>query len=185
MPFLRGMYIPSLWIRKVIIMTDKIFGEVEYEEDYGYTASRNVVFLGIEQTADIFIEYDDDAESITDFQRSAYKALMDNWDAIQHKIANAILSYYNHDEKYSYGPDDEEESALWWPDIETEDELAGKIHLDSIVISTEYIMESKGKDPVYVLFDRDWGGDDGDDNGVAVLIENGEVTEVGYKNIAY
>ena len=29
------------------------------------------------------------------------------------------------------------------------------------------------------------GGEDMDDNGVAVLIEDGEVTEVGYKDIAF
>ena len=60
-----------------------------------------------------------------------------------------------------------------------------KIHLDSIVIESEYVMESKGENPLYILFNRDWGGDDTEDNGVAVLIEDGEVTEVGYKDIAF
>ena len=46
-------------------------------------------------------------------------------------------------------------------------------------------MENNGQNPIYVLFDRDWGGEDSDDNGVAVFIENGEVSEVGYKDIAY
>lgn len=55
----------------------------------------------------------------------------------------------------------------------------------SIIIDSEYVMESKGKNPVYILFDRDWGGEDLEDNGVAVLIEGGEVTEVGYKDIAF
>ncbi|MCR5105247.1 MAG: hypothetical protein K6B68_12495 [Eubacterium sp.] len=45
-------------------------------------------------------------------------------------------------------------------------------------------MESKGENPLYILFNCDWSGDDTDDNGVAVLIEDGEVTEVGYKDIA-
>lgn len=39
--------------------------------------------------------------------------------------------------------------------------------------------------PVYVLFNRNWGGEDTEDNGVAVLTEDGEVTEVGYKDIAF
>ena len=47
------------------------------------------------------------------------------------------------------------------------------------------IIQWKGENPVYILFNRDWGGEDLDDNGVAVLIENGEVTEVGYKYIAF
>ena len=63
--------------------------------------------------------------------------------------------------------------------------MVKKIHLESIVIDSEYVMESKGKNPVYILFNRDWGGEDMDDNGVAVLIEDGEVTEVGYKDIAF
>lgn len=46
-------------------------------------------------------------------------------------------------------------------------------------------MEMNGKNPIYVLFNRDWGGEDLDDNGVAVLIEDGEVSEVGYKDIAF
>ena len=46
-------------------------------------------------------------------------------------------------------------------------------------------MEIKGENPIYILFDRDWGGKDLEDKGVAVLIEDGEVSEVGYKYIAY
>ena len=63
--------------------------------------------------------------------------------------------------------------------------MVEKIHLDAIVIREEYIMESYGEKPIYVLFNRDWGGEDLDDNGVAVLIEDGEVSEVGYKDIAF
>ena len=44
---------------------------------------------------------------------------------------------------------------------------------------------SKGRNPVYVLFNRDWGGKDMDDNGVAVLVADGEVIEVGHKDIAF
>lgn len=110
---------------------------------------------------------------------------MQNWEEMQHKIASAILQYYNEQEKGAYGPDDEDEFAEWWPDISCEDELVRKIHLDCIVIQEEYLMESNGENPIYVLFNRDWGGEDLDDNGVAVLIEDGEVSEVGYKDIAF
>ena len=127
----------------------------------------------------------DDEEEITQFRRDAFEALMQGWDKIQHRISAAILQYYNDEEKDSYGPEDEKEFKLWWPDIDSEEELVKKIHLESIVIDSEYVMESKGKNPVYILFNRDWGGEDMDDNGVAVLIEDGEVTEVGYKDIAF
>ena len=92
---------------------------------------------------------------------------------------------YNEEEREAYGPEDESKFKSWWPDIDTEEELVKKIHLDSIVIESEYVMESRGENPVYVLFNRDWGGEDAEDNGVAVLIEDGEVTEVGYKDIAF
>ena len=127
----------------------------------------------------------EEEEEITQVQRAAYEALMENWEDMQHKIAAAILQYYNEEAKESYGPDDEEEMAEWWPDIESEDELVEKIHLEAIIIQEEYLMEMNGENPIYVLFDRDWGGEDLDDNGVAVLIEGGEVSEVGYKDIAF
>lgn len=46
-------------------------------------------------------------------------------------------------------------------------------------------MESHGENSVFILFNRDWGGEDTEDNGVAVLIEDGEVIGVGYKDIAF
>ena len=166
-------------------MNDVTFGEIEYSEEYGYTVHKNILFGGKEQSVEVTIMCDDEEEGISQFHRDAFEALMQGWDEIQHKIAAAILQYYNDEEKGSYGPEDEEEFKLWWPDIDTEEELVKKIHLDSVVIESEYVMESKGKNPVYVLFNRDWGGEDLDDNGVAVLIEDGEVTEVGYKDIAF
>ena len=166
-------------------MTDILFGEVDYEEDYAYIAHKNLVFGGKEKPVDIYLMEDDEEEGISQFQRDAYDALMSDWDQMQHKIAEAILNYYNGSEKGAYGPDDEEEFKEWWPDIDTEEELFEKIHLEMIVIDTEFVMESKGENPVYILFNRDWGGEDLDDNGVAVLIEDGEVTEVDYKYIAF
>lgn len=46
-------------------------------------------------------------------------------------------------------------------------------------------MEDLGENPIYVLFNRDWGGEDLEGNGVAVLVADGEVAEVGYKDIAF
>lgn len=165
-------------------MKDKTFGNIEYSEDYGYIAHKNVIFGGEEQSVEVTIMCDDD-EEISQFQRDAFESLLQGWEELQHKIAAAILDYYNDEEKGAYGPDDEAEYELWWPDINTEEELVKKIHMASIIIDSEYVMESKGKNPVYILFDRDWGGEDLEDNGVAVLIEDGEVTEVGYKDIAF
>lgn len=163
-------------------MYDKIFGELTL--DYDYVAKKEIIFFGNTQEVEIRISVEED-EEIKQVQRDTYEALMQNWEEMQHKIASAILQYYNEQEKGAYGPDDEDEFAEWWPDISSEDELVGKIHLDSIVIQEEYLMESNGENPIYILFNRDWGGEDLDDNGVAVLIEDGEVSEVGYKDIAF
>ena len=165
-------------------MTDETFGEIEYDEDCGYICQKTLSFGGTEQPVEVMIICDED-EEISQFHRDAFEALIEGWDEMQHKIAAAILKYYNDEEKGAYGPEDADEFKLWWPEIDTEEELLAKVHLDSIVIQSEYVMESKGKNPLYVLFNRDWGGEDIEDNGVAVLIEDGEVTEVGYKCIAF
>ena len=163
-------------------MYDELFGELIL--DYEYVAKKEITFWRNTQDVEIRIAVEEDWE-ITKVQRDAYEALMQNWEEMQHKIAHAILQYYNEQEKGAYGPDDEDEFAEWWPDISTVDELVEKIHLDAIVIREEYIMELNGENSIYVLFDRDWGGEDLDDNGVAVLIKDGEVSEVGYKDIAF
>ena len=163
-------------------MYDEIFGELIW--DYDYVAKKEITFWGNSQEVEIRIAVEEDNE-IKQVQRDTYEALMVNWEEMQHKIASAILQYYNEEEKGAYGPDDEDEFAEWWPDIGSEDELVERIHLDSIVIREEYLMELKGENSIYILFNRDWGGEDLDDNGVAVLIEDGEVTEVGYKDIAF
>lgn len=165
-------------------MYHEILGELTF--DYGYVAKKEITFLGETQEVEIIFRAEE-GEEISQLQLDSFKALMDNWDEMQHKIAAAILQYYNEEEKGAYGPDeeDEEEYAEWWPDIDSEEELVEKIHLDCIRIKKEHLMKRKGKNPIYVLFDCDWGGEDYDDNGVAVFIENGEVSRVAYKDIAF
>ena len=163
-------------------MFDEVFGEVIY--DYGYTANKKIDFFGESVEIEVLINTDEEGE-IQCVQRDAYNALMENWEEMQEKIVAAILQYYNEEEKGAYGPDDEDEFDEWWPEIDDEEEMAKKLHLETIVVPADYIMEYKGENPIYILFSRDWGGEDGDENGVAVLIEDGEVSEVGYKDIAY
>lgn len=163
-------------------MYNEVFGEMTF--DYDYVAKKEITFWGHTQEVEIRIGVEEEGK-ITQVQYDAYEALMQNWESVQHKLATSILQYYNEEEKESYGPDDETEMSEWWPDIDSEDELAEKIHMVAIIIKNEYLMELYGKNPIYILFDRDWGGEDLDDNGVAVLIEDGEVSEVGYKDIAF
>lgn len=160
-------------------MFDEVFGEVTFECGYGCSARKEISFFGDTREIEICINAEED-EEITQGQRDAYTALTSDLEEIQSKIARAILEYYNGEEKGAYGPDDPDEFAEWWPDIESEEEMAENLHLDTIIIWSEF----HGKNPVYVLFDRDWGGEDLEDNGVSVGIVDGEVMEVGYKDIA-
>ncbi|MBN1983559.1 MAG: hypothetical protein JW795_18630 [Chitinivibrionales bacterium] len=57
--------------------------------------------------------------------------------------------------------------------------------MDTIVIPQDFVMDVLGGRGIYVLFDRDWGGDDLDDNGVAVRIVDEKVSKVGYKDIVF
>jgi len=159
-------------------MFDEVFGEVTYDYD-GYIAVKEIEMFAESCEIEVHINCDE-GEEISQGQREVFEELMNSPQDMQHRIAAAILKYYNEVEKGAYGPDDPEEFARWWPDIDSEEELAGRIHLDTIYIWSDY----NGKNPLYVLFDRDWGGEDTEDNGVAVGIEDGEVTEVGYKDIA-
>ena len=188
------------------MMVDEIFGEVIFDNGY-YCPKKEISMWGTTQEVEILIAVDEDEDKdkrIAPVQRDAYIALMENWEEVQSKIAAAILKFYNEEEKYSYGPeeydededddyendedceyDEEDDEEEWWPDIDDEEELIKRIHLDGIVIKEDYLMERIGINPIYILFNRDWGGDDPDDNGVAVLIENGDVKKVGYKDIAF
>ena len=71
----------------------------------------------------------------------------------------------------------------WWPDINSREDMISKIHIDKIVIQESHLHHNERC--IYVLFNRDWGGPDMDDNGVAVEIINEKVNNVGYKDIAY
>ena len=171
----------------VVDLIDPVFGELGDMVGNFFTR-KNVVFCGSEQTIEIYINYEDEPV-ISQLQRDAYEKLMQGWDEIQHKVSAAILHYYNHEEKFSYGPEDEAEKKQWWPDIENEEDLVKYCHLSSILIPSEdtieYQQDMGSLNPVYLLFDRDWGGGDPDANGVCAFVADGEVVEIGYNDIAF
>ena len=164
------------------IVQDEIFGELEYENNYGYYKMVKLNFFGEEQEVKIFIESYNSRE-ISERQYETYKLFMKNIKQIEDDIISNLLKYYNGEEKYAYGPDDEEENKKWWPEINTKEDMIKNIHFDEIRILDSFIL--KNERCIYVLFNRDWGGPDTDDNGVAVEIKNEKVTSVGYKDIAY
>ena len=38
---------------------------------------------------------------------------------------------------------------------------------------------------LYLLFSRSWGGEDLDDNGISICIQNEKIVEIAYKDIAF
>ncbi len=170
------------------IVQNEIFGELEYEKNYGYYGKVKLKFFGTEYDVKICIRTSN--EDIEEIQYETYNAFIKKIKQIEEDIVSNLLMYYNggndiytYGEKNAYGPDDEEENKMWWPDISTKTEMIKNIHFDEIVIQEGFLL--KNERCIYVLFNRDWGGPDEDDNGVAVEIKNEKVSGVGYKDIAY
>ena len=114
--------------------------------------------------------------------REVYKLLKD----ISKEILNTILDYYNNEEKYTYGPENIEERKIWWPNIETIDEMQKYIELEAIIIPPTSQMTDifKGR-CIYITFSKKWGDPDFDEDGIGVQIINEKVTKIGYRDIAF
>ena len=83
------------------------------------------------------------------------------------------------------GEEDKEEFDKWWPEINIIDELLNQIELDGIIIPESFIMEDvAGGRCIYLSFSKKWGNDT-EDNGIGVKIVNEEITEIGFKEIAF
>ena len=168
------------------IIQDEVFGQLEYEENYGYYGKVKLNFFGIEY--DVKICVNSSNSKIEKIQYEIYKEFINNFKQIEEDIILNLLKYYNGGEsvlaeKYAYGPEDKEENKTWWPDINTKEEMIKNIHFDKIIIQDSFSLNNERI--IYILFNRDWGGPDDEDNGVAVEIINEKVTGVGYKDIAY
>ncbi len=94
-----------------------------------------------------------------------------------------LIYYYNEEERFSYGPEDEEEAEEWWPEIETKDALLEAVTLESMVVAEDYMMDEGRR--IYLLFSRAWGGEDLEDNGIGVCFINETIDEISYKEIAF
>ena len=163
-------------------MIDSIFGQIEKDEFY-FNGDFILEFAGTVYPVKLLIEFDD--ERITQKQYEAFQCFMKEWPVLQPKLIKALIDYYNQEERFSWGPDDEEELAIWWPEIETKEALLRAVTVESIVIPSEYLMEAKGGHTIYLLFSKAWGGEDLDDNGIGVAFLNEEIDEIAYKDIAF
>lgn len=135
---------------------------------------------------DLLIEQSREESEITEKQHEAFEYFYKKWPELQPKLIEALITYYNEEERFAWGPDDEEEFAEWWPEIETKDALLQAVTLETIVVPWDFTMtEVKGGRYIYLLFSRSWGGEDLDDNGIGVGFLNEEIDEIAYKDIAF
>lgn len=164
-------------------MSKHIFSNLSYSEEWnGRYCETTLSFGGEERSVGLLVQGDED-EKIAGIQRKAYDAFIGKWQTMEGEMLESLLNYYNEEEKFAYGPDDPEESAEWWPDIDTPEAMAKAVTPEILVIPEEFMMEEGRR--VYLLCSRVWGGEDLDDNGVAVAFLNEEVVEIGYKDIAF
>lgn len=164
-------------------MIDNIFGELLQDDCDDWHGKQMLDFGGSTYNVDILINNDDEEEKITAKQKEAFKCFMEKWPKLQDGLIEALIEYYNEEERFSYGPDDEEESEEWWPEIETREDLLQAVTLETIVVPDDFMMED-GR-CIYLLFSRIWGGEDLDDNGIGVCYIDEEISEIAYKDIAY
>lgn len=163
-------------------MTDQVFGELRYEGDYGWWGKQTLEFGGNLHTVDILI-HDDGEKVISPKQKKTYECFLKKWSVLQEDLIEALIRYYNEKERFSCGSDDEMEAAEWWPEIKTKEALLQAVALETIVIAWDFMLEDNRC--LYLLFSRTWGGEDLDDNGIGVCVQNEEIVEIAYKDIAF
>ena len=164
-------------------MNNNDFKNLNYNEDFGYEGEISINFFEKDVKVDIIINVED--EEINDIQYEAYEKFKEKWDILQKSVAEKIIEYYNEKEKASYGPEDKEEFNKWWPEINTIDELLNQIELDGIIVPETFVMEDiAGGRCIYLTFSKKYGNDI-EGNGIGVKIVNEEVTEIGFKEIAF
>lgn len=165
-------------------MNDKLFDKLIEIDAYGWKwqGSITINFSGETHDVELKVQGNEQTE-ITERQKDAFNRFIDKFPKIQDKIIDALIKYYNKEERFSYGLDSEEGMEKWWPDIKSKDELLKAVTLESIVVAEDYIMD-KGR-TIYLLFSRRWDGEDLEDNGIGVKFVNETINKIAYKDIAF
>ena len=168
-------------------MTDQAFGALELDANGYWNGRIKLDFFGTEKEVGLMIDscYESQTE-ISERQKESFYSFLKKWPELQQTIVKEIIRYYNEEERFSYGPDDPEEAAAWWPEIETVEEMRKWISLDSLVIESDKIVEScrAGKRCLYLLFSYQWA-EDYDGNGIGIRLLNEEISQIGFQDIAF
>ena len=165
-------------------MTDKLFDELREADAYcwKWEGSLTIDFGGEIQDVELLVQGNEQNE-ITARQKTALSCFLEKWPELQENLIDALLRYYNEEERFSYGPEDKEEAAKWWPEIGSKDAILKAITWESIVVAEDFLMEEGRR--IYLLFSRTWGGEDLEDNGIGVCLINEMINEIAYKDIAF
>lgn len=166
---------------KVII--EHMFEKLQKDGDYGWCGEQTLEFGGNACTVELLI-HNGGEDDITPMQKEAFQCFIEKWPQMQEELIEALIKYYNEEERFSYGPDDPEEFEQWWPEIETKEALLQVVTLEGLVIAWDSVMRRKGR-CIYLLFSRAWGGEDDDDNGIGVRYIDEEIDEIAYKDMAF
>ena len=165
------------------IMTDKIFGNLVFDDNfYGKVT---LTFFGKPTEVDLIIlHFDDEEDGISDSQYEVYNEFIESWKSeLQNKIVEKIIEYYNEEERFSYGSDDDdEEFNRMWPELDTIEDMAKTLELDGLIIDYTYAL--KKQKSIYLTFGYTWGNDT-DSNGICVEISGDEITDIGFRDIAF
>ena len=165
-------------------MADQVLDELREVDEYSWKwqGRQTMDFGGKIWDVDLLVQGNQQNE-ITERQKEAFHCFMEKWAELQELLVTALLEYYNEEERFSYGPEDEEEAGEWWPEIETKEALLKAVTLESVIVAEDFMMD-KGR-CIYLLFSRIWGGEDLEDNGIGVCFINETIDEIAYKDIAF
>ena len=169
------------------MITDQVFGALDFDGCGYWNGRLKLDFFGEEQELTLKIDscYESQTE-ISDRQRETLWVFLEKWPDLQKAVVNEIIRYYNEEERFAYGPDDPEEFAAWWPEIETVEEMLKWIELESVVVASDSMMQRvcAGKRCLHLLFNYKWA-EDLNDNGIGIRLLNEELSETRYKDIAF
>ena len=154
-----------------MMINDSIFGKIEY--DYIWFRRSKIKFFNNEVDIMLMIAGDDEGQ-FEDGQYEAYQALINKWNEIQETFLEPILEYYKQKRK-ELGYDMELNKN--YPEIKSTKELLNYITLVGIKVPYADIYGGRS---IGISFDCSWD----EENGLGLRLNNEEVIDVGYQDIA-
>ena len=150
---------------------NNVFGELEFDDMWFKNIS--IDFFNKEQNIILMVAGDEN-EEFEEGQYAAYQTLMDKWDLIHISILKPILDYYNVKRKeLGYHIEYNED----YPFIGSSEQLLEHITLVGIKVPYANIY---GERSIGISFDCSWDSE----NGLGLRLNNEQVIEVGYQDIA-